>query len=96
MVLEPKRTGRIVSSRVVTRGDEVTCISSNGIMLRTSVDAISVQGRITQGVRVMDLRGGDTVASVAVIREGRLSRVDEKEEEESAMETTVSPNGATA
>lgn len=96
MVLEPKRTGRIVSSRVVTRGDEVTCISSNGIMLRTSVDAISVQGRITQGVRVMDLRGGDTVASVAVIREGRLSRVDEKEEEENELETAVSANGATA
>ena len=96
MVLEPNRTGRIVSSRVVTKGDEVTCISSNGIMLRTSVDAISVQGRITQGVRVMDLRGGDTVASVAVIREGRLSRVEEKEEEEIEMETAVSPNGASA
>jgi DNA gyrase/topoisomerase IV subunit A len=65
-------------------------------MLRTSVDAISVQGRITQGVRVMDLRGGDTVASVAVIREGRLSRVEEKEEEEIEMETAVSPNGASA
>ncbi len=96
MVLEPNRTGRIVSSRVVTKGDEVTCISSNGIMLRTSVDAISVQGRITQGVRVMDLRGGDTVASVAVIREGRLSRVEEKEEEGIEMETAVSPNGASA
>jgi DNA gyrase subunit A len=96
MVLDPKRTGRIVSSRVVTKGDEVTCISSNGIMLRTAVDAISVQGRITQGVRVMDLRDGDTVASVAVIREGRLSRVEEKEEEEAELETAVSANGATA
>jgi DNA gyrase subunit A len=96
MVLDPKRTGRIVSSRVVTKGDEVTCISSNGIMLRTAVDAISVQGRITQGVRVMDLRDGDTVASVAVIREGRLSRVEEKEEEEAELETAVSANGAAA
>ncbi|MCB8944645.1 MAG: DNA gyrase subunit A [Ardenticatenaceae bacterium] len=97
MVLDPNRTGRIVSARVVAEGDEVTCISSNGIMLRTSVDAISMQGRITQGVRVMDLRGGDTVASVAVIREGRLSRVEEKDEEEEEgveMETAVSPNGA--
>ena len=99
MNLDPERTGRIVSSRVVTRGDEVTCISSNGIMLRTAVDTISVQGRSTQGVRVMNLRGGDTVASVAVIREGRLSRVDksdenENQEENTVVETAVSANGA--
>jgi hypothetical protein len=44
----------------------------------------------------MDLRDGDTVASVAVIREGRLSRVEEKEEEEAELETAVSANGAAA
>jgi DNA gyrase subunit A len=80
MVLDPNRTGKIVNARVVARGDEVTCISSNGIILRTSVDTVSLQGRSTQGVRVMDLREDDTVASVAVIREGRLSRVNGDEE----------------
>jgi DNA gyrase subunit A len=80
MVLDPDRTGKIVNARVVTRGDEVTLISGNGIILRTSVDTISRQGRSTQGVRVMDLREDDTVASVAVIREGRLSRVNGDEE----------------
>lgn len=94
MVLSPERTGKIVSARVVTPGDEVTCISANGIILRTSVDHVSQQGRSTQGVRVMDLRGGDTVASVAVIREGRLSRVKEfngdDEQEEDETETAVS------
>jgi DNA gyrase/topoisomerase IV subunit A len=44
-------------------------------------DSISQQGRSTQGVRVMDLRAGDTVASVAVIREGKLSRVEENGQE---------------
>ncbi len=76
MVLDSELTGRIVSARVVTRGDEVTCISSNGIILRTATDTISQQGRSTRGVRVMDLRDGDSVASVAVIREGSLSRVN--------------------
>ncbi len=95
MVLSPERTGKIVSARVVTAGDEVTCISTNGIILRTSVDHVSQQGRSTQGVRVMDLRKGDTVASVAVIREGRLSKVhggeeigeDAGNEEETVVET---------
>ncbi len=95
MVLTPERTGKIVTARVVTEGDEVTCISSNGIILRTSVDLVSQQSRITKGVRVMDLRGDDTVASVAVIREGRLSQVDGEEnssienEEGSVAETAV-------
>ncbi|MBE2198219.1 MAG: DNA gyrase subunit A [Anaerolinea sp.] len=93
MNLLPERTGKIVSARVVGKGDEVTCISTNGIMLRTAVDDISIQGRITQGVRVMDLREGDTVASVAVIREGRLSQVNgnghDKEETALVGETAV-------
>lgn len=65
---------RIVNARVVSRGDEVTCISSNGIMLRTSVASISRQGRNTRGVRVMELNDDDVVASVAVVREGRFTK----------------------
>lgn len=76
MVLTPERTGKIVSARVVTSDDEVTCISANGIVLRTATDDISQQGRSTQGVRVMDLRAGDFVASVALIRAGQLSQVN--------------------
>lgn len=74
-------TGRIVGARVVTGDDEVTCISSNGIILRTQVKNISRQGRYSRGVTVMDLRDGDSVASVAVIREGRLSRNGEGQED---------------
>ncbi len=81
MALTPERTGKIVGARVVSSSDEVTCISTNGIMLRTAVGTISTQGRSSQGVRVMKLRSGDSIASVAVIREGRLSRVDKSEEE---------------
>ncbi|HEX6386414.1 MAG TPA: DNA gyrase C-terminal beta-propeller domain-containing protein, partial [Anaerolineae bacterium] len=94
MVLTPERTGRIVSARVVTKGDEVTMISTSGLILRTSVDAVSQQGRHTQGVRVMDLREADTVASVAVVREGHLSRVNGEEEEEEVKTATTMANTA--
>lgn len=89
MELTPERTGKIVSARIVTPGDEVTCISAQGIILRTSVDNISQQGRYSQGVRVMDLREGDSVASVAVVREGRLSRVNGDGGVTAVMETFV-------
>ena len=65
---------RIVAARVVHEDDEVTCISTNGIILRTAVTNISRQGRITHGVRVIDVKDGDAVASVAVIREGRYTQ----------------------
>lgn len=96
MVLTPERTGKIVSARIVHPNDEVTCISAKGIILRTSVNHVSQQGRHTQGVRVMELRKDDYVASVAVIREGRLSQVNGDEEtqpengEVAAEETAVS------
>lgn len=104
MVLTPERTGKIVSARVVTAGDEVTCISSNGIILRTPTDVISQQGRSTQGVRVMDLRAGDTIASVAVVREGRLSQVNGDEavgevdpvSEQNGVNESVAVSDATA
>ena len=79
MFLDPDRTGKIIGARVVTSGDEVTLISTNGIILRTSSDFISRQGRATQGVRVMDLNEGDVVASMAVVREGRLSKAENSE-----------------
>ncbi|MCP4362136.1 MAG: DNA gyrase subunit A [Chloroflexi bacterium] len=94
MVLSPQRTGKIVSARVVTSGDEVTCISAQGIILRTSVDHVSQQSRHTQGVRVMELRQGDSVASVAVVREGRLSQVNSEDELE--VDEAGSPETAVA
>ena len=51
MILDPDRTGKIIGARVVTQGDEVTFISTNGIIMRTSSNFISQQGRLTQGVR---------------------------------------------
>ncbi len=70
-----ERTGRIIGARVVTKGDEISVISAGGIILRTSTDLVSRQGRASQGVRIMDLRGEDTVVSLAVVREGQLSQV---------------------
>jgi DNA gyrase subunit A len=67
--------GRLVSARVVTEDDEATFISVNGIILRTPVGQISRQSRYSRGVTVMDLKGNDVIASVAIVREGYLSQV---------------------
>lgn len=61
------KTGEVVSARIVREEDEITTISTNGIMLRLKAKDISVMGRATRGVRLMDLGKGDTVASLARI-----------------------------
>ena len=75
-------TGKIVSSRVVTEDDEVTFISASGIILRTAVNTISRQGRFSRGVTVMDPKAGDLIVSVAIVRVGHLSRVEDEESED--------------
>ncbi len=60
-------TGPIAAARVVHAEDDLTIISSGGIVLRTKVKQIKRSGRATMGVRVIDLKEGETVASVARI-----------------------------
>ena len=87
MNLSPERTGAIVAARVVSPKDEVTLISSGGIILRMSGSYISRQGRGSTGVRVMDLRDADAVVSVAVLPEARQAL------EEAGEELAALPNG---
>jgi DNA gyrase/topoisomerase IV subunit A len=57
--------GRIVSARVVQPMDEVAFFSAGGIALRLRVKDIPQQGRGTSGVRLVQLKAGDSVAVVA-------------------------------
>ncbi len=62
--------GHIVGARVVQPGDDLTIISTNGVVLRTRVRQIRRYGRVTRGVILMNVqKGGDTVASVARLPE---------------------------
>src|SRR3990172_1633661 len=61
------KTGELVSARMVNPSQELMLISTNGIVLRTAVEQISMQGRPTQGVTLMDVEEGETVAAVTVI-----------------------------
>ncbi len=61
------KSGLISTARIVKLDDEVTFISTNGVMIRMYVRDISQMGRSTRGVRVMDIGEGDSVASMARI-----------------------------
>ena len=60
-------TGPVVAARMVKDSQELIVISKDGIVLRTRMDGISIQGRSTQGVAVIGVGPGDSVGSVATI-----------------------------
>jgi DNA gyrase subunit A len=61
------RNGRTVGAVLVGEDDEIMLISSNGTLIRTPVDDISIQGRNTQGVRLIRVEEGQRLVGVARI-----------------------------
>ncbi|MFT6361177.1 MAG: DNA gyrase subunit A [Candidatus Paceibacteria bacterium] len=61
------KTGKIIGSKVVNEEVEIMAMSQKSQVIRTTVDSVSTLGRATQGVRVMKLRAGDSVASFTLI-----------------------------
>ncbi len=59
--------GYVVTSRMVAEEDELMITTKEGVMIRIPTSEIRVQGRTTQGVRIMRLNSGDEVAAVARI-----------------------------
>jgi DNA gyrase subunit A len=74
-----KEVGQIADARVVNEDDDLTIISSGGIVLRTKVKQIAKTGRATMGVRVIDLKKGETVGSVAKFSAKELKRAGVEE-----------------
>jgi DNA gyrase subunit A len=61
------KTGKVVCARLVLPSDELMLISAKGIVIRTAVESIPTQGRDTQGVTVMRVEKGDSVASISCL-----------------------------
>jgi len=85
-----KKTGNLIGVKALTEtANEVIIISTNGQTIRLGLKDISELGRATQGVRIMRLNDGDTVASLALVDK---SLKDEEELEESDKEANGSEN----
>ncbi|MDG2460034.1 MAG: DNA gyrase subunit A [Luminiphilus sp.] len=71
------RNGSLVGAEQVWDGDEMMLISNQGTAVRTRVDEVGVQGRNTQGVRVIRTREGEAFVSVSRIAEDDVDTTDE-------------------
>ena len=91
-----ERIGRIAAARVVQKADEVTIISTGGVLIRTKVGDIKQAGRATMGVRLMNLGAGDSVATVARIAEADLRQVGAAGENGAAEDGKAQPKKASS
>ena len=64
-----EKTGSLIALKDVTDSDDLMIITQYGNILRSSVSALRVMGRATQGVRLINLKENDIIASVAIVSE---------------------------
>jgi len=83
-----EKTGNLVAIKNVTDADDLMIINKSGIVIRIVVSQLRVMGRATQGVRLINLKGNDEIASVA--------RIEHEEEEVEEAENHLVLDGEPA
>jgi len=62
-----EKTGKLVAIKSVNDSDDLMIINKSGIAIRMEITSLRVMGRATQGVRLINLKGDDTIAAVAKV-----------------------------
>lgn len=83
------KNGPIVSLKVVENDEDLMIMTASGTMIRTSMEGISTMGRNTQGVRLINTREDDTVATVTRVARSEDNEALEDNEESDSGETPV-------
>jgi DNA gyrase subunit A len=71
-----EKTGDLVSIVSVTDNDDLMIINKSGITIRLAVEDLRVMGRATQGVRLINLKGNDSIAAVTKVMKDDEESVD--------------------
>jgi DNA gyrase subunit A len=90
------KTGSLVSIKNVTDEDDLMIINKSGIAIRMAVEDLRVMGRATQGVKLINLKGNDSIAAVAkVMKEEEEEEAEDLSSEASTSEETSNPENST-
>jgi DNA gyrase subunit A len=86
-----EKTGNLVAIKNVSDADDLMIINKSGIAIRMSVENLRVMGRATQGVKLINLKGNDSIAAVAKV----MHDEDDVDEAEAVDNKDVDNNGTT-
>ncbi|ATA88261.1 DNA gyrase subunit A [Capnocytophaga stomatis] len=78
-----EKTGNLVAIKSVLPGEDLMIINKSGIAIRLPIDDLRIMGRATQGVRLINIKGNDSIAAVA--------KVMKEDEEETTSEENQNP-----
>ena len=81
-----EKTGNVMGVKAVHKDDEIMIIITEGIVIRMKCEGISVLGRITSGVKLINLKEGDIVASIAKARKEAEAEEEDAETSETQQE----------
>ena len=74
-----EKTGDVVGVKAVNEDNGIMIINTDGIIIRTDCASISVQGRVSSGVKLINLHENSKIASIAKIREGKVESPEDIE-----------------
>ena len=85
------KTGNIIGIKAVNDDNEIMIITTEGIIIRMKVEGISILGRVTSGVKLINMNEDVTIASIAKVREDKtlmeeIDNADESKEEKQETE----------
>jgi DNA gyrase subunit A len=87
-----EKTGNLIALKDVNENDDLMIINKSGITLRIKVSSIRVMGRATQGVKIINLRDEDEIASVAKIDNELIQETNEEVNDSSSNSHPDSSN----
>lgn len=73
-----EKTGPLIAIKAVTDKDDLMIINKSGLIIRLAVSNLRLMGRATQGVRLINIRSGDSIAAVTDVV-GSSETVDEQD-----------------
>ncbi len=82
-----EKTGKLIAIKNVTEKDDLMIIEKSGLTIRMAVSGIKVAGRATQGVKLINIKEGDSIASLSTVEKN-----DEETENEGNSEVTENEN----
>ncbi|QLC65274.1 DNA gyrase subunit A [Flavobacterium sp. LPB0248] len=75
-----EKTGKLISINAVTDSDDLMIINKSGLTIRMAIEDLRVMGRATQGVRLINLKGKDSIAAVTTVMKDDVEEVEVDED----------------
>ncbi len=83
-----EKTGQLISINAVTDNDDLMIINKSGLTIRMAVEDLRVMGRATQGVKLINLKGNDSIAAVTKVMKDDVEEV-ELDEDGNVIESVI-------